>query len=300
MACVRLADPIARFLPRDVRWFQIAALAALLAWGIARLGFPVTPWQVALVVATAQATQWLGTKLARLPAFDFKSALISALGLAILFRAGHPGWLALGAALSIGSKFLVRLDGRHLFNPTTFGMGALLLAGAGWISPGQWGTAAWVVALIVALGGMVVWRALRSETALVFLAARAALLVARSLRVGEPMTIPLHRMESGALLMFAFFMISDPKTTPDRRAGRVLHAALVALAAHLLQFKYFSPHALVHGLLLCSPLVPLINRVLPGARHAWTPVNPLGKNPEPQGASHVQPVPVPVRIPEAA
>jgi len=42
--------------------------------------------------------------------------------------------------------------------------------------------------------------------------------IGRSLYVGEPLTIPFHRLESGALLLFTFFMISDPKTTPDSRA----------------------------------------------------------------------------------
>jgi len=44
------------------------------------------------------------------------------------------------------------------------------------------------------------------------------------MRLGEPMTIPFHRLESGSLLLFTFFMISDPKTTPDSRIGRIAFA----------------------------------------------------------------------------
>ena len=57
-----------------------------------------------------------------------------------------------------------------------------------------------------------------------FIAFYCALMFGRSIYLGEPMAIPLHRLESGALLLFTFFMISDPKTTPDSRAGRVLFA----------------------------------------------------------------------------
>ena len=64
-----------------------------------------------------------------------------------------------------------------------------------------------------------------------FIVFYCALVFGRSLYLGEPLTIPLHRLESGALLLFTFFMISDPKTTPDSRAGRVLFAALVAFGA---------------------------------------------------------------------
>ena len=59
---------------------------------------------------------------------------------------------------------------------------------------------------------------------LAFLAFYAGAPLGRALWLGEPLAIPLHRLESGALLLFTFFMISDPKTTPDSRAGRILFA----------------------------------------------------------------------------
>jgi Na+-translocating ferredoxin:NAD+ oxidoreductase RnfD subunit len=82
--------------------------------------------------------------------------------------------------------------------------------------------------------------------------------------------IPLHRLESGALLLFTFFMISDPKTTPDSRAGRVLFAALVAFGAWYVQFRLFRTNGLLWALAAGSVLVPIIDRVAPGVRYAWT------------------------------
>ena len=108
----------------------------------------------------------------------------------------------------------------------------LLLTGQVWVSPGQWGRRG-VLRLPHGLrrrpGRQP--RARARDVTLAFLAFYCGLIFGRSLWLGEPMTIPLHRLESGALLLFAFFMISDPKTTPDSRAGRVLFAALVALGA---------------------------------------------------------------------
>jgi Na+-translocating ferredoxin:NAD+ oxidoreductase RnfD subunit len=74
---------------------------------------------------------------------------------------------------------------------------------------------------------------------LAFIAAYAAILVGRSLSLGEPLTIPLHRLESGAFLLFSFFMISDPKTTPEDPRERALFVALAALIAYILQFHFF-------------------------------------------------------------
>ena len=103
--------------------------------------------------------------------------------------------------------------------------------------------------------------------ALAFLASYAAVLFGRSLWLGEPMTIPLHRMQSGALLLFAFFMISDPKSTPDSRAGRILFGLLVALGAGFVQFKLFRNHGILWSLAVCSLVVPLIDWWLPARRY---------------------------------
>jgi Na+-translocating ferredoxin:NAD+ oxidoreductase RnfD subunit len=102
-----------------------------------------------------------------------------------------------------------------------------------------------------------------------FIACYCALVFGRSISLGEPWTIPLHRLQSGALLLFTFFMISDPKTTPDSRAGRVLFAALVAWGAWYVQFRLFRTNGLLWSLALFSMAVPLIDWLLPGHRYAW-------------------------------
>ena len=49
-----------RLLAADPRHGQIAVLASLLAYGLARLDFDLSPWQIAVTVGTALAVQWLG------------------------------------------------------------------------------------------------------------------------------------------------------------------------------------------------------------------------------------------------
>ena len=75
------------------------------------------------------------------------------------------------------------------------------------------------------------------------------------------MTIPIRRLESGALLLFTFFMISDPRTTPDSRAGRVLFGALVASVAWYVQFRLFRTNGVIWSL-----AVLLAARALPRSR----------------------------------
>jgi Na+-transporting NADH:ubiquinone oxidoreductase subunit NqrB len=262
-----LPDSIAR---HDPRFFQIAALTGLLAYGMAFRGFDVGPMRVALILGAAIASQYACTRIVRLPSFDPKSALISGLSLCLLLRTGDPRLAVLAAAIAVTSKFLLRWNGKHVFNPTNFAIAALLLwTDDAWVSPGQWGSAAFFAFLIACAGVLVVTRAARVDVTGAFLAAWLLLLFGRSLWLGEPLAIPVHRLESGALLLFAFFMISDPRTTPDSRAGRVLFAALVAAGAWYVQFRLFRTNGLIWSLALCSLFVPLIDVVLPGPRHSW-------------------------------
>ncbi len=255
----------------DPRLFQIASLSALLAWGVFRLGFDISLPRIALVLGTALGAQWAATRFRRLPAFDPRSALISGLSLCLLLRTDSP-WLAIAAgALAVGSKFLLRLGGKHVFNPPNFALVVLLLTtDRAWVSPAQWGTAAVFAFAIAGAGGLVVNRAARSDVTFAFLAVYLGLMFARSAWLGEPLAIPLHRMQSGALLLFAFFMISDPKTTPDSRSGRMLFGALVAAAAWYWQFRLFRTNGLLWSLAAASLLVPLIDRLLPGDRYRWS------------------------------
>jgi hypothetical protein len=163
-----------------------------------------------------------------------------------------------------------------IFNPTNGALVAmLLLTDQVWVSPGQWGAAAFFTFLIACLGGLVVYRASRSDVTYAFIAFYAALLFGRSFYIGEPVVIPLHRLQSGALLLFAFFMISDPKTTPDSRVGRVLFAGLVAFGAWYVQFRMFRTNGLLWSLAACSLAVPLIDRLLPGSKYSWSRRQPL-------------------------
>ena len=107
------------------------------------------------------------------------------------------------------------------------------------------------------------------DVVLSFLGCYLALLFGRSLWLGEPVAIPLHRLQSGSLLLFAFFMISDPKTTPDSGLGRVLFGAFVAFGAAWVQFRLFHTNGLLWSLAACSLLVPVLDLLLPGKRYLW-------------------------------
>ena len=255
---------------KDPRFYQIAVLSSLVTFGIVALDFGIR-WQNAVaVVGTAMFVQWLGTTFTRLPRFDPLSPLITSLSLTLLLRTDLAMLAALAAAIAIGSKFLVRFNGKHIFNPANVAIVTLMLCfDRAWISSGQWGSAAIGAFALACLGFLVLTRAKRSETTIAFLCTYAAIVFGRALWLGDPLSIPIHQVQNGALLIFAFFMISDPKTTPDAAAGRVLYACIVASVAGFIQFVLYEPHAPVLALIICAPLVPLIDLVFRGELYRW-------------------------------
>ena len=172
-------------------------------------------------------------------------------------------------------SLLIPTCASSIFNPATFAIVSLLLLSPDvWVSPGQWGQSTWLVLLLVCAGGLVLQRAERADTALAFLSCYAALLCWRAWSLGDPLAIPLNQLQSGALLLFSFFMITDPRSTPNRRLGRIMFAASVALVAHWLQFHWQLRPALFYALAALSPLTPVIDWLLPAARSAWQRQSP--------------------------
>jgi Na+-transporting NADH:ubiquinone oxidoreductase subunit NqrB len=188
----------------------------------------------------------------------------------MLIRTQSYFWLALASSLAILSKFVFRYRGKHFFNPTNFALCLLLLVTPDvWISPAQWGEEFLIAAWIAMLGMWVTHRALRNDISCSFLGWYLLLLFIRVSYLGQPYSVFFHQLKSGSLILFAFFMISDPKSTPDHKWGRALFSGLVALLTYFIKFRLYNPNALVLALFFLSPLTLFIDKLLPAQRFDW-------------------------------
>lgn len=263
------AGHLISFLWADPRHYQIGVLGTLILLGASHFGFHLPWWHAVGCIGATLATQAVADRAIGRP-FDPRSPLISAFSLTLLLRTGSISLSIAAGVIAVLSKYLIRWKGKHIFNPANFGLVIISLTfGAAWISPGQWGQATLFALLLLALGGIVTGKAKRWDVSIALLTIYAGLVFGRAVWLGDPLAIPLHQMQSGALLIFAFFMISDPKTTPDSRAGRVLFAALVATLGFIIQFEFFNAAGIILALILCAPTVPLIDRFLPAGRYHW-------------------------------
>jgi Na+-transporting NADH:ubiquinone oxidoreductase subunit NqrB len=270
-----MSAPLITRMFRDPRHGQIAAVGALVLAGVFWFGFEMPWWRPVAALGAALATQWLACRAIRLP-FDWRSPTITALSLTLLLRT--QGWelAALAAAIAIGSKFVLRVGGRHIWNPAALAIVSVTsLTSGAWISTGQWGIGGWIAVFAAGAGLAVTRRAGRAGVPFLFLAAWAGLSLARAWWLGDPIAVPLHQLCSGALVVFAFFMISDPMTQPWHRTARTAWVIAVATLGFGLQHAWVVTAGPLWGLVLMAPLVPVLDVLFPAPRKMWVPPPPL-------------------------
>jgi len=254
----------------DPRMAQILSLGILLSAGAWLRDFSLRPGQIALTFACGLLCQKLCERFARRPSSSIRSAVITCFSVTLLLRANnwwiHPA--AAGAA--IGSKFVLRIRRKHLFNPANFGvLFALATLPGAWVSAGQWGQDVALAGWMVSMGGVVTRQARRADISWSFLAFYVGALALRVMWLGQRWPVLTHQLSSGALLLFAFFMISDPMTTPNHRRGRIAHAAAAAAIAYLWQFHFYRTNGLLWALLIAAPAVPLWDLIWPAPSFRW-------------------------------
>jgi Na+-transporting NADH:ubiquinone oxidoreductase subunit NqrB len=255
---------------KDARDFQILFLSAFLILGIFNRDWTVRPELIIAILVSAIAAQLIADRIFSSENPSIRSSLITAISLCALLRAGSISTMVIAAAASILSKFLFRYRGKHFFNPSNFGIIlVLILTTDAWVSPGQWGNELWFVLLFFATGGMVVQKVGRWDTTGAFLGGYALLEFIRNQWLGWTPDVFVHKMMSGSLLLFSFFMITDPRAIPDRKIARIFWSFFVAIMTYVLRNYYFLPTAPFWALFALSPLTILFDRFLPSKRFEW-------------------------------
>lgn len=274
----------------DARLYQISFLSLFLLLGILTRDWTLHPEIILTAIGTAILTQFLFLQvpltkgdLARsnlnpLTIESFYSPLITALGLSVLLRVEHWYIMTFAAAISIVSKFLLRFNQKHIFNPGNFGIViTLLFSHSAWVSPGQWGESMGYVALFLMCGGLVLKKVGRWDTTIAFLAFYLALEAGRNLYLGWTWDVWSHRMMNGSLIMFSLFMITDPKTIPNSQIGRIIWAFTIAALTFIFRNYFFINTAVFFALFLSAPITPILDWLFKADRFDWSPSSSIVK-----------------------
>jgi Na+-transporting NADH:ubiquinone oxidoreductase subunit NqrB len=280
---------------KDRRDYQIIFLSCFLFLGLFTRDWSIQPTLIGIIILSCLVTQWVLSTVAEVEktrdTYGFasngiqliitsmtspkvlnslRSGLITSLGLCLLLRGNSYQTMMLASFLAIASKFLFRYHHKHFFNPANFGIiSALLLTNDAWVSPGQWGTDWWYLLLFAGMGSVVLQKVGRWDTSVTFLLVYAGLEAIRDLWLGWSWDVWLHQLSSGSLLLFALFMLTDPRSIPNATMGRILWAIAIAFTTVILQDYFYITTAIFWALFIISPLTLLLDMLWSAPRFMW-------------------------------
>src|SRR5271166_1540209 len=187
------------------------------------------------------------------------SAYITGISVGILVRSPAYWPFALCSLISITSKYVLRVKGRHIWNPSNFGISVLLfLAGDTVASLSiQWGNFLMPMIVIWALGAAIIWRLQRFHITGTYVVSFIAFAFLRAWLTGSPWQSEISPITGPEYQLFIFFMITDPKTTVRSKTGQCVVAFSVALVEMLLRLNQVI-YAPFYALFLVGPTALLI------------------------------------------
>jgi enediyne biosynthesis protein E5 len=187
------------------------------------------------------------------------SAYITGISVGILIRSPAFWPYAVCSAISITSKYVLRIKGRHLWNPSNFGISVMLFLAADAVASLsiQWGNYLWPMLVIWVLGSIIIWRLRRFHITGIYVVSFIAFAFLRSWMTGSPWQSEISPITGPMYQLFIFFMITDPKTTVRSKRGQCLVVFLVALLEMVMRLDQVV-YAPFYALFIVGPTAMLI------------------------------------------
>lgn len=249
---VAAARPKPKF---DQRWVAPLLITAILLAGHFSVGVLESPWKTGLAIATAVLLEMVVGRLVYGKWPHLASAYISGISIGILVRSPYFWPYALCSAISITSKYVIRWKDRHLWNPSNFGIAALLFLAPQYVASlsVQFDNRIWAMLVVWVLGAIIIARLKRFHICATYVVSFLAFGVLRSFITGHPITAEIAPITGPMYQLFTFFMITDPKTTVTGKKGQMLVAFLIAGVECLFRLAQ-NQHAPYFALFVVGPI----------------------------------------------
>jgi Na+-transporting NADH:ubiquinone oxidoreductase subunit NqrB len=166
---------------------------------------------------------------------------------------------AICAIVSIMSKYVLRLKGRHIWNPSNFGISVLLFLAPETVASLsiQWGNYLLPMLVIWILGSVIIYRVQRFHITATYVVCFVVFAFARSFLTGSPWQSEIAPLTGPMYQLFIFFMITDPKTTVRSKSWQCVVVAVVALLEMILRLNQVV-YAPFYALFLVGPVALLL------------------------------------------
>jgi Na+-translocating ferredoxin:NAD+ oxidoreductase RnfD subunit len=187
------------------------------------------------------------------------SAYISGISVGILLRSPAFWPYAVCSIVSITSKYVLRVKGRHIWNPSNFGISVMLFLAPETVASLsiQWGNYLLPMIVIWVLGSVIIWRLRRFHITGIYVASFLVFALLRSWMTGSPLLSEIAPITGPMYQLFIFFMITDPKTTVRSKAGQCVTVFLVALLEMVLRLDHVV-YAPLYALFIVGPAAMLV------------------------------------------
>ena len=219
--------------------------------------------RTALAIVTAIATELILGRITYGTWLHPASAYISGISVGILVRSPFLWPYFFASFISILSKYVLRVKGRHLWNPSNLGVSAVLFLAPQTVSllSIQWGNNLWPMAVIWLLGFAIVWRVGRLHVSASYVVAFLVFALIRSAITGNPWQSTIAPITGPMYQLFIFFMVTDPKVGVRSKLGQVVVVVLVAFVEMLLRLNEVI-YAPFYALFLVGPSALLVEMAL--------------------------------------
>lgn len=191
---------------------------------------------------------------------NLSSAYISGISVSILIRSTFYWPYALTAAISILSKYVLKYKGRHIWNPSNFGISWMLFFAPLYVAglSVQWGNDLLPMSVIWLLGMVIVYRAKRFHITITYVISFLVFAYIRSLITQDPFLAEVAPLTGPMYQLFIFFMITDPPTNVRSKKGQILVVFIVALVEFILRLNQFV-YAPFYALTIVGPIAKFID-----------------------------------------
>ncbi len=256
-----------RRLSLDARYLPPLLITSILF--AAHLSFGILEgWQATVVaIATAIGAELVMGRLTYGTWPHPASAYISGISAGILVRSPFLWPYFLTALISIASKYVLRFRGRHLWNPTNFGVSAAVFLAPATITvlSIQWGNVVAPMAIIWLLGTVIVWRVGRFHISATYVASFLLFSFVRTAVTGTPWLANVAPITGPMYQLFIFFMVTDPKTTVRSKWGQCFVVFVVAFVEMLMRLNEIV-YAPFYALFVVGPIALLVEQAIDRSR----------------------------------
>jgi Na+-translocating ferredoxin:NAD+ oxidoreductase RnfD subunit len=215
---------------------------------------------VVLAIATSVIAEVVLAKAILGTRKNLASAYITGISVGILIRSNVIWPYVVAALISILSKYVLRYKGRHLWNPSNFGVSWMLFMAPVYVAglSMQWGNYILPMCVIWALGLGIVYRAKKLHVSITYVISFIILAYVRSIITGDAFLAELSPLTGPMYQLFIFFMITDPGTVVSGKKWQIIVVILVALVEFILRLQGFI-YAPFFALFLVGPIAKFID-----------------------------------------